>query len=112
MWGSLTARQGVGVAEAWAREVVGKPAVAAELRAVAEAAGRRLGEDGVRELVRGARGAQEGLGQREGVAGIGRVLAVAQDGRLAQAAAERAAERQREAERDRLGLRRGQSMER
>ena len=46
------------MAEAWAREVEGRPAVAAELRTVAEAAGRRLGEDRVHELVRGARGAQ------------------------------------------------------
>ena len=43
-WGSLAARQGAGVAEARVREVAGKPAVAAELRAVSETAGRRLGE--------------------------------------------------------------------
>ncbi len=107
VWGSLTARQGAGVAEAWTREVEGKPGVAAELRAVAEAAEKRLGGDGVRELVRGARGAQDGPGQQEGLAGIGRVLSAAQDGRLAQAAAERMGEHQREAERERLGLRQG-----
>lgn len=65
MWGSLRARQGAGVAEAWAREVEGKPTVAADLRAVSEVAGRRLGEGGVRELVRGARAVQDGPGQRE-----------------------------------------------
>ena len=107
MWGTLTARQGAGVAEAWAREVEGKSAVAAELRAVAEAAGRRLGEDGVRELVRGARGvqgAQDGPGQREGLAGIGRALVASGEGQRAHATQQ---ERAREAERQRLGLRQG-----
>jgi Ti-type conjugative transfer relaxase TraA len=104
VWGSLTARQGVGVAEAWAREVEGRPAVAAELRTVAEAAGRCLGEDGVRELVRGVRGVQDGPGQREGLAGIGRVLAASGEGQRAFAAQQ---DRAREAERERLGLRQG-----
>lgn len=45
----------------------------AELRAVMEAAGKRLGEDGVRDLVRGARAAQGGPEAREGLAEVGRV---------------------------------------
>jgi len=60
------------MAEAWAREALGRPGVEAELQGFPEAARQRLGEDGVRELVRGARGARDGLGQREGLAGIGR----------------------------------------
>ena len=99
-WGTLTARQGAGVAEAWAREVEGKPEVAAELRAFAEAAGRRLGEDGMRDLVRSARGAQDGPGQREGLAGIGRALAVSGEEQQARASAQ---ERAREIEREQLG---------
>ena len=97
---SMTARQGAGVAEAWAREVEGKPEVAAELRAFAEAAGRRLGEDGMRDLVRSARGAQDGPGQREGLAGIGRALAVSGEEQQARASAQ---ERAREIEREQLG---------
>jgi len=106
VWARLVARQDPRVA-AWAREVEGKPTVAAELRAVAETAARRLGEDGARAAIRGARGAQDGPGQCEGLAGVGRALAAAQDGKLAQQAAELAMERQREAERERLGLRYG-----
>jgi Ti-type conjugative transfer relaxase TraA len=110
VWARLTARQDAAVAQAWAREVASKPLIAAELGAVARAAERRLGEDGVREAVQGVRGAvavTDAPGQRAGVAGIGRALAVAQDGKLATQAAERAVERAREAERERLGLRRG-----
>ena len=104
VWGPLTARQGAGVAEAWAREALARPRVDAELRALAEAATRRLGEDGVRELVRGARGVQDGPGQREGLAGIGRVLAASGEGQRAFAAQQ---ERAREAEREQLGPRQG-----
>ncbi len=95
------------VAEAWAQEVESKPAVAAELRAAMEAAGKRLGEDGVRDLVRSARGAQGGPEAREGLAGIGRALAVSGEGQRAHAAVQ---ERAREAERERLGLRQGRGM--
>jgi len=107
VWGPLTARQSPAVAEAWAQEVAGRPAVAAELRAVMEAAGQRLGEDGVRDLVRGARGAQGGPEAREGLAGIGRALAAVGEGQRAHAAQQ---ERAREAERERLGLRQGRGM--
>jgi len=105
--GALTARQSPAVAEVWAREAVGRPGVEAELRAFAETAGKRLGEDGVRDLLRGARGAQGGPEAREGLAGIGRALAVAGEGQRAHAAAQ---EWTREAERERLGLRQGRGM--
>jgi len=105
--GALTARQSHAVAEVWAREVEGRPDIAAELRIVMEAAGKRLGEDGVRDVVRGARAAGGGMVAREGLAGIGRVLAAAGEGQRAHAAAQ---ERAREAERERLGLRQGPGM--
>ena len=74
---------------------------------MAEATGRRLGENGVRDLVRGARAA--GIGQggpeaREGLAGVGRALAAAGEGQRAHAAQQ---DRAREDERERLGLRQG-----
>jgi len=107
VWGSLTARQSPTVAEAWAQEVESRPAVAAELRAVMDAAGKRLGEDGVRDLVRGARAAGGGPEAREGLAGIGRALAVSGEGQRAHASVQ---EQAREAERERLGLRQGRGM--
>ncbi len=106
VWGPLTARQSPEVAEAWAREVLGRPGVEAELRGLAEAARRRLGEDGVRDLVRGARAVQGGPEPREGLTGIGRALA-AGEGQQAHAAVQ---DRAREAERQRLGLRQGPRM--
>ncbi len=108
VWGRLTARNDAAVAQAWAREVVGRPAVAAELEAVADAARRRLGEDGVREAVRAVRGVQEGPGRREelaGVAGLGRALVAMQDGRLALETQERAQESQRQRLQPRQGPR-------
>jgi hypothetical protein len=112
MWDARIARQGAGVAEAWAREALARPGMDAELRAFAEAAGRRLGEDGVRELVRGARGVQDGPGQREGLAGIGRALAASGEGQRAHATMQDRAQqdRAREAERERLGPRQGPRM--
>ena len=107
VWGWLADRQGAGVAEAWAREVVARPEVAAELRSFAAAAAQRLGEDAVRELVRGARSAQDKPGQPEGLAAIGRALAAAGEGRRAH---ETTQERARQAERERLGLRQGRGM--
>jgi len=79
----------------------------AELRAVMEAAGQRLGEDRVRNLVRGTRAVQGGPEQREGLAGIGRALAAAGEGQRAHAGVQ---ERARETERERLGLRQGWGM--
>lgn len=70
------------LAAAWAREAVAKPGVEAELQEVMDAVTRRLGEGRVGELVQGARGTPEetGPGQREGLAGIGRALAVMGEG--------------------------------
>lgn len=81
--------------------------VKAELRAFAEAAGKRLGEDGMRELVQSARGAQDEPGQRERLAGIGRALAATDEGERAHAAVQ---ERASEAKRERLGPRQGHGM--
>jgi len=81
--------------------------VEAELRAVMEAARQRLGEDGVRALLRGARAVQGGPEQREGLAGIGRALAAAGEGQRAHASVQ---ERAREAERERLQPRQGPRM--
>lgn len=81
---------------------------AAELRAVAETTGQRLGDDGVRTLLRAARDLQE-TGSREGIArmtGIGRVLAASQKGRLA----EKTQERVRESQRQSLNPRQGQRL--
>jgi len=83
---------------------LGRPGVEAELQAFAEAARGRLGEDGVRELVRGARDVQDEPEQREGLAGIGRALAAACEGQRAHAVLQ---QRAREVERERLGLRHG-----
>ncbi len=107
VWGRRIVRITAGVAEAWEREVVGRPAVAAELAAVMEASKERLGEDAVRTLLREARAPQE-AGQREGVSGmavIGRVAAASSDGRLALEAQERARESQRQSLSPRQGMR-------
>ena len=115
--GAAALRRQEAAGEAWAREVAAKPAVAAELRAFADAAERRLGADGANGLVRGARAAAHGGGaeprEREGLAGVGRALAAELRGRIGHGAAlERAAERERQAERGRLGPRRERGMER
>jgi len=68
-----------------------------------EAAGKRLGEDGVRDQVRNARGAPAGRRRGGGgLTGIGRALAAVSEGQRAHASVQ---ERAREAERERLGLR-------
>ncbi len=107
VWDSLTVRMGPEVAEAWAREVVGRPEIAAELAAVVEAAKERLGDDAVRTMLRAARAPQD-AGQREGMAGlagIGRVVAAESDGRLALEFQERARESQRQSLSPRQGMR-------
>ncbi len=107
VWDNLTVRMGPEVAEAWGREVVGRPEVAAELAAVVEAAKERLGDDAVRTMPRAAY-APQGVGQRESMAGlaaIGRVVAAEAYGRLALEAEERARERQRQSLSPRQGLR-------
>ncbi len=109
VWNRLTVQTSPEVAEAWAREVVGRPEVAAELQAVMEAAGQRLGEDGVRVLLRAAAApTSQEAGPREGVAGmaaIGRVLTASYDGRRAREAQERARESQRQSLSPRQGHR-------
>ena len=92
------------VGAAWAREVMGKPGVEAELAAAVAAAERRFGSDGVARLRRGGRelhASEESLN---------RVMGAESRGRMAHQAMERVAERQREAGRERLGMRRGRGM--
>jgi Ti-type conjugative transfer relaxase TraA len=100
------------VAEAWRREVLARPEVARELRAMVEAAERRLGREGAREAERsaGTASAADDLRRREGLSRVGRVVSVSRDGPLAVDAQERAQTRKREAEQQRLGIRRGQGM--
>ncbi|WP_254452852.1 AAA family ATPase, partial [Roseicella sp. DB1501] len=106
------ARERAAVAEVWAREVVAKPSVTAELRVFAEAAGRRLGSDveGVLRRAEAERGAPEEERPREGLAGVARALSTERAGRSAYEDRQRAVERQREAEQERLGLRQGRGM--
>ena len=106
IWQRLIARQDDKVGQAWAREVLARPEVAAELRAFQEAATRRLGEDGVRDTMSSASASrvQDGSKQREGLVTVGRVLAATGDGQSAHAGMQHRAQ---EAERQRLGLRLG-----
>jgi Ti-type conjugative transfer relaxase TraA len=92
------------VGEVWAHEVAGKPGVAAELAAVAEAAKQRFGDDDLARLRRGGRELHAGEES------LSRVMRTESRGRGAHEAVERVAERQREAERERLGLSRGHGM--
>ncbi|WP_424140481.1 hypothetical protein [Roseomonas chloroacetimidivorans] len=100
------------VAEAWRREMLAQPEVARELRAVVEAAERRLGFKGVQEAVRSADAVQaaDGLNGRESLAGVGRVMSVLRDGPLAMDVQERTQARQQETEKQHLGIKRRQSM--
>ncbi len=100
------------MAEAWAREVVAKPAVAAELRAFAKAARERLGYDveGALKQAEAGWGTPEGERSHEGLAGVARALSAERRGRGAHEDRERAIERQREAEQERLGLRQGRGL--
>ncbi len=107
VWDSLTVRMGPEVAEAWGREVVGRP------RGCGGAGGGGGGGQGAAWGGRGAGDARaarapQGAGQREGVAGlaaIGRVVAASSDGRLALESEERARESQRQSLSPRQGLR-------
>jgi len=106
------ARQQVAVADAWAREVVAKPKVAAELRAFAAAAEKRLGHK-VREVLREAGAGKGTPGEerpREALAGLARALTAEREGRGAHEDQVRAQERAREAEQERQGMRRGRGM--
>lgn len=114
-WASLGApkpEQSAVMAEAWRREVVGRPEIHAELRAVMAAAEKRLGWEVARqaEKDRDAQPAAAPHRAREGLGAIGRVGTVVRDGEGAVSALEHAQERQRQAERQRLGVQRGQGM--
>jgi len=98
-WEVTLARQAPGVAAAWKQGVVGRPGIEAELRALAEAAKQRLGEDGLRDLVRSARSVrpiQDVPVQGQGLAAIGRAVAALGEGQRAHAAQQ---QRMREAQR-------------
>ena len=112
VWQRLV-RQNAAVADAWSREVAAKPEVAAELQALAEAAGKRFGYgglEGAAEPAETARSASEGQRPREGMAGVARALSAERTGRGAHEAREQAMERQRQAEQQRLGPRQGRGI--
>ena len=95
------------VAEAWGREVVGRPEIAAELAEVTEAARQRLGEDDIRAMLRAAYSSRR-TEQRDGVTGlaaIGRVVAASSDGQSALEFQDRARESQRQSLSPRQGMR-------
>jgi hypothetical protein len=87
-----------------------RPEVVAELRAFEAAAAQRLGEEGVRDLLRGAGAGRAGAEARDGRAAVGRVLAAASEARLALAAGERARERERTAQQEKLRPQQGRGM--
>ncbi|RKK01142.1 hypothetical protein D6Z83_26585 [Pseudoroseomonas wenyumeiae] len=62
--------------------VRGQPEVAADLRAVAAAAERRLGPEGLGQITT-ASAAEAAAPSREGLAGIGRAVAVMREGQRA-----------------------------
>lgn len=81
--------------------MAGKLAVAAELAAAVKGAARRFGDDDMARLRRGGREL------RAGEESLGRVMSVELRGNIAHSAQECPTERQREAARESLGLRRG-----
>ena len=107
VWNSLDVRMSPEVAEAWGREVVGRPEIAAELAEVTEAARQRLGEDDIRAMLRAAYSLRR-TEQRDGVTGlaaIGRVVAASSDGQSALEFQDRARESQRQSLSPRQGMR-------
>ena len=108
-----SARERTAMAEAWQREVVARPEVAAELRTFREAAETRLGHERVPEALRRAaamRGVPEAERPREGLAGVARALVAERLGRGAHEEREQARERARQAEQERLSPRQGRGM--
>jgi Ti-type conjugative transfer relaxase TraA len=105
-WQALAGRQDPALAAAWQRVVQSQPEVAAELQAVAEAAERRLGPQGVGQTIP-AKAAKAAVPSREGLAGINRAVAALREGQRAVQAQERVQTRSQEAEQQRLGIRRG-----
>jgi Ti-type conjugative transfer relaxase TraA len=108
-WGRSTAHYPA-VEAAWAKVAAKRPEVVAELRAFEAAAAQRLGEEGVRDLLRGAGAGRAGAEARDGRAAVGRVLAAASEARLALAAGERARERERTAQQEKLRPQQGRGM--
>jgi Ti-type conjugative transfer relaxase TraA len=105
-WQALAGRPDPALAEAWQRVVRGQPEVAAELRAVAAAAERRLGPEGLGQITT-ASAAEAAAPSREGLSGVGRAMAAMREGQRAVETQERAQARSQEAEQQRLGIRRG-----
>ncbi|MGG5891085.1 hypothetical protein ACLF3G_28850 [Falsiroseomonas sp. HC035] len=96
-----SARERTAVAEAWQREVVARPEVAAELRLVHERVPEALRRAAAVRQAPGAQRPREGLA---GVAGRWRPSREAHEER------EQARERARQAEQERLSPRRGRGM--
>jgi Ti-type conjugative transfer relaxase TraA len=105
-WQALAGRPDPALAEAWQRVVRGQPEVAAELRAVAAAAERRLGPEGLGQITT-ASAAEAAAPSREGLSGVGRAMAAMREGQRAVETQERVQARSQEAEQQRLGIRRG-----
>jgi Ti-type conjugative transfer relaxase TraA len=108
-WQAMGGQQNPALAAAWQREVQSRPEVAAELRAVAEAAERRLGPKGTGQITTAGL-AEAAARPREGLAGISRAMEAMRDGQRAVQAQDRAQARQQESQRQRLGVRRGLGM--
>jgi Ti-type conjugative transfer relaxase TraA len=107
-WQAMGGRPNPALAAAWQREVQSRPEIAAEMRAVAEAAERLLGPDGLSQAR--TAGPAEAAQPREGLAGISRAMEAMRDGQRAVQAQDRAQARQQEGQRQQLGLRRGPGM--
>jgi Ti-type conjugative transfer relaxase TraA len=109
-WQTLAGQQSPVVAKAWQREVEARPEVAKELRAVAEAAERRLGAQWVGQVSSAAGTAKAAAQPREGLAGISRAVGAMRDGQRAVEEQERTRAWSKEAEQQKLGIRRGRGM--
>ncbi|MBC9176131.1 Ti-type conjugative transfer relaxase TraA [Pseudoroseomonas ludipueritiae] len=108
-WQVMAGQPNPALAAAWQREVQSRPAVAAELQAVAEAAEQRLGPEGAIQATKA--GLLEAAAcPREGLVGVSRAMEAMRDGQRAMQAQDRAQERQQESQRQRLGVRRGPGM--
>jgi hypothetical protein len=104
-WQAVAGQQNPELAKTWQQEVVARPEVAKELRAVTEGAEQRLGALGQGSAVRGTAGAA--AQSREGLAGINRAVEAVRDAERAVQAQERVQARAQEAEQQKLGIRPG-----
>jgi hypothetical protein len=107
-WRSVVAKQSADVAKAWQREVLARPEVAVELKAMAEAGEQRLGAQAVGQG--NTAGPGTAISSREGLAGIGRAVSAVRNGQQAVQAQERTQVRAQEAERQKLGIRPGRGL--